>query len=181
MYLVQFFASAKHIFILDIFLILLLFVTIRSYLQIFVTTCNNMKLFYFLMTTLLQKLQKSYKYEKVKKDNVFVIRECLKKMGHAQMKAKWLQCLYMLYSEHGPCSHGHALLNLDNFFFLHMFEPYCHESLNQRTASSHLNVPHRPTTISIPARSPQYIPTATSTCQGLQRGPKRQYIPSFGH
>ena len=33
-----------------------------------------MKLFYFLMTTLLQKLQKSYKYKKVKKDNVFVIR-----------------------------------------------------------------------------------------------------------
>ena len=46
-------------------------------------------------------------------------------MGHARMKAVKSRCLYMLYSEHGPCLHGHALsVDLDIFLSMYTFVYY---------------------------------------------------------
>ena len=60
-------------------------------------------------------------------------------MGHAQMTAVKSGCLYILYIEHGPCSHGHKLslsatFVLSQFFFMcvHLFVPYCHFNSNHQ-------------------------------------------------
>ena len=46
-------------------------------------------------------------------------------MGHAQMKVVKSSCLYMLYSEHGPCLCGHAL-SVDLDFFFSMYTFFCY-------------------------------------------------------
>ena len=46
-------------------------------------------------------------------------------MGHAWMKEVKSSCLYMLYSEHGPCSRSHALsVDLDIFYSMYTFVCY---------------------------------------------------------